>query len=224
MSFQTPKSSVVLLSGGLDSTTLLAKLAAENRRLIALSIDYGQRHKREIEAAKEICKTLGVELRIVDLTTLKNVFGSNSLTDDSVPVFEGNYDPESIKTSVVPARNLIFIAIATALAISEKCETIAYAAHGGDHEIYPDCRPEFAEKLDAVVQISAWHNVRLERPFVALSKTEIVRLGNALSAPLSKTWSCYNGGEKHCGKCSTCLERKSAFAAANVQDPTIYAE
>ena len=113
---------------------------------------------------------------------------------------------------------------ATAWAIAEKCDTIAYAAHGGDHTIYPDCRPEFAEKLDAVVQISDWHRVCLERPFVDMDKTEIVRLGARLNAPLELTWSCYNGGKTHCGKCSTCVERREAFRAAGIPDPTVYAE
>ncbi len=224
MSFENPESSVVLLSGGLDSTVLLAKLVAEKRRVIALGVDYGQRHRREIDAAKSVCNCLGVEYRLIDMRALKPIFGKNSLTDDKLAVYEGKYDEEGMKTTVVPARNLILISLATALAISEKCDTVAYAAHGGDHAIYPDCRPEFAEKLDAVVQISDWHKVRLERPFVAMTKAEIVRLGAALSAPLALTWSCYNGGEKHCGKCSTCIERRAAFAEAGVADPTNYAQ
>lgn len=224
MTNSNPKSSVVLLSGGLDSTVLLAKLLAEGRRVLAMGIDYGQRHRREIDAAQAICKYVGVPYRLADLRAITPLFGKNSLTDRSVPVYEGAYSEDGMKTTVVPARNLILISLATAWAISEKCDTVAYAAHGGDHEIYPDCRPEFAERLDAVIRISDWHSLYLERPFVAMTKTEIVRLGSEIGAPLDLTWSCYNGGEKHCGKCSTCVERREAFHAAGVPDPTDYAE
>lgn len=215
--------SIVLLSGGIDSTVLLAKLVAEGRSVLAMGVDYGQRHRCEIDAARAVCERLGVEYRLADLRSLAPFFGKNSLTDSGVPVYEGAYDEAGMKTTVVPARNLVLIALATAWAISEKCDTIAYAAHGGDHTIYPDCRPEFAEKLDAVVQISDWHHVQLERPFVDMDKEAIVRLGAELKAPLELTWSCYNGGKTHCGKCSTCVERREAFRAAGVNDPTLYA-
>lgn len=224
MTNSNPKSSVVLLSGGLDSTVLLAKLLAEGRRVSAMGVDYGQRHQREIDAARAICRKLGVPYRLADLRAITPLFGKNSLTDDTLPVYEGAYNEDGMKTTVVPARNLILISLATAWAISKKCDTIAYAAHGGDHAIYPDCRPEFAEKLDAVVRISDWHPLYLERPFVAMNKAEIVRLGAEIGAPLDLTWSCYNGGEKHCGKCSTCVERREAFRDAGVPDPTVYAE
>lgn len=189
-----------------------------------MGVDYGQRHRREIEAARTICRKLGVAYRLADLRAITPLFGKNSLTDTSVPVYEGAYNEDGMKTTVVPARNLILISLATAWAISEKCDTVAYAAHGGDHAIYPDCRPEFAEKLDAVVRLSDWNPLCLERPFVAMNKAEIVRLGAEIGAPLDLTWSCYNGGEKHCGKCSTCVERREAFRAAGVPDPTVYAE
>ncbi len=218
------RKSIVLLSGGIDSTVLLAKLLAEGRRVLAMGVDYGQRHRCEIDAARAVCKRLGVEYRLADLRSLAPFFGKNSLTDSELPVYEGAYDEAGMKTTVVPARNLILISLATAWAIAEKCDTIAYAAHGGDHAIYPDCRPEFAEKLNDVVQISDWHRVSLERPFVEMDKRAIVRLGLELNAPLELTWSCYNGGKLHCGKCSTCLERKEAFYAAGVPDPTIYAD
>lgn len=217
------RKSVVLLSGGIDSTVLLAKLVAEGRGVLAMGVDYGQRHRREIDAARAVCAALGVEYRLADLRSLAPFFGKNSLTDSELPVYEGAYDEAGMKTTVVPARNLILISLATAWAIAEKCDTIAYAAHGGDHTIYPDCRPEFAEKLDAVVQISDWHRVCLERPFVDMDKASIVRLGAELNAPLHLTWSCYNGGETHCGKCSTCVERREAFRAAGIPDPTRYA-
>ena len=223
MSIENPQSSIVLLSGGLDSATLLAKLVAENRRVLALGVNYGQRHSREIEAARAIAAHYGVEYRLADLRAVSAFFGKNSLTDASVPVYEGAYNEAGMKTTVVPARNLLLISLATSWAIAEKCDTVAYAAHGGDHAIYPDCREEFAEKLDAVVRISDWHPVRLERPFVGMSKAEIVALGARLGVPFALTWSCYNGGERHCGKCSTCVERAAAFREASVPDPTLYA-
>lgn len=223
MSIENPQSSIVLLSGGLDSATLLAKLVAENRRVLALGVNYGQRHSREIEAARAIAAHYGVEYRLADLRAVSAFFGKNSLTDANVPVYEGAYNEAGMKTTVVPARNLLLISLATSWAIAEKCDTVAYAAHGGDHAIYPDCREEFAEKLDAVVRISDWHSVRLERPFVGMSKAEIVALGARLGVPFVLTWSCYNGGERHCGKCSTCVERAAAFREAGVSDPTLYA-
>lgn len=222
MSSEHPQSSVVLLSGGLDSAVLLAKLVAENRRVLALGVDYGQRHSREIAAARAIAAHYGTEYRLADLRAVSGFFGKNSLTDARVPVCEGAYDEEGMKTTVVPARNLLLIALATSWAIAEKCDTVAYAAHGGDHAIYPDCREEFAEKLDAVVRVADWHSVRLERPFVGMSKGEIVALGARLGVPFALTWSCYNGGEKHCGKCGTCIERAGAFREAGVPDPTLY--
>lgn len=223
MSLENPKSSVVLLSGGLDSTVLLAKLVAEKRRVLAMGVNYGQRHSRETDAARAVCAFYGIEYRLADLRAVSAFFGKNSLTDTEVPVYEGAYTEEGMKTTVVPARNLLLVSLATAWAISEKCDTVAYAAHGGDHAIYPDCREEFAEKLDAVVRISDWHPVRLERPFVGMSKAEIVALGAKLKAPLHQTWSCYNGGNAHCGKCSTCIERAAAFREASLPDPTVYA-
>lgn len=223
MSLENPKSSIVLLSGGLDSTVLLAKLVAGKRRVLAMGVNYGQRHVREIDAARAICAHYGVEYRLADLRSISAFFGKNSLTDTQVDVHEGAYTEEGMKNTVVPARNLLLISLATAWAIAEKCDTIAYAAHGGDHAIYPDCREEFAEKLDAVVRISDWHPVRLERPFVGMNKGEIARIGKQLGAPLHLTWSCYNGGETHCGKCATCLERIEAFRTAGIPDPTEYA-
>lgn len=220
---ENPKSSVVLLSGGLDSSVLLAKLVAEKRRVLALGVDYGQRHAREIDAARAVCAHYGVPYRVADLRAVSAFFGANALTDKSVPVSEGAYSEAGMKTTVVPARNLLLVSIAASWAIAEKCETVAYAAHGGDHAIYPDCRENFAEKLDAVLRVADWNPLRLERPFVGMSKTEIVALGAKLGVPFGLTRSCYNGGEKHCGKCATCIERAQAFREAGVPDPTDYA-
>lgn len=201
---------------------LLAHLLAEGREVHCLSVDYGQRHRRELEAARAICAHYGVDHRLADLRALAPLFGSNALTG-GVKVPEGHYEEESMKATVVPNRNMLLISVATAWAVSLKAESVAYGAHGGDHAIYPDCRPEFAEALDRAVRLADWHEVRLERPFVKMDKAAIVRRGAELDVPFGLTWSCYVGGERHCGKCGTCVERKEAFRLAGVADPTEYA-
>lgn len=212
----------LIYSGGVDSTVLLAHLLAEGREVHCLSVDYGQRHRRELEAARAICAHYGVDHRLADLRALAPLFGSNALTG-SVKVPEGHYEEESMKATVVPNRNMLLISVATAWAVSLRAESVAYGAHGGDHAIYPDCRPEFAEALDRAVRLADWHEVRLERPFVKMDKADIVRRGAELDVPFGLTWSCYVGGERHCGKCGTCVERKEAFRLAGVADPTDYA-
>lgn len=211
----------LIYSGGVDSTVLLAHLLAEGREVHCLSVDYGQRHRRELEAARAICAHYGVDHRLADLRALAPLFGSNALTG-GVKVPEGHYEEESMKATVVPNRNMLLISVATAWAVSLRAESVAYGAHGGDHAIYPDCRPEFAEALDRAVRLADWHEVRLERPFVKMDKAAIVRRGAELDVPFGLTWSCYVGGERHCGKCGTCVERKEAFRLAGVADPTDY--
>ncbi len=218
-----PSKTVVVFSGGLDSTVLLAKLLADGRECLAFTVNYGQRHAREIDAASEICRQLNVRHQIADLSVLAPLFGKNSLTDKTLAVAAGPYTETSMANTVVPARNLVLLSLATARAVAEKCDAIAYAAHGGDHAIYADCRNEFAEAAAEAVRLADDRRVRLERPFVSLNKTDIVRLGADVNAPVHLSWSCYNGGEKHCGRCATCLERREAFAAAGVPDPTPYA-
>jgi 7-cyano-7-deazaguanine synthase len=215
---------VVVHSGGLDSTVLLGKLLAEGRECLALAIHYGQRHAaRELAAARAVCAHYGVRHETADLRALAPLWGSNSLTDPTVPVPDGYYTEARMKATVVPGRNLIFLSVATAWAIANACDTLAYGAHGGDHAIYPDCRPEFTDALAPAIALADWRAVALERPFVHLTKTDIVRLGVELGVPLQLTWSCYKGGELHCGLCATCVERKEAFALAHLPDPTPYA-
>lgn len=213
---------VLVYSGGLDSTVLLGHLLAEGREVHTFTVNYGQRHSREIESARAVCEHYGVEHRVADLRALGPIFGHNSLTDTSMAVAEGHYEEESMKTTVVPNRNMILLAVAAARAIALRADTLAYAAHGGDHAIYPDCRPEFAEAMDAAIRLADWHKVALERPMVSWSKADIVRRGAALAVPMHLTWSCYKGGVVHCGRCGTCVERREAFALAGVPDPTAY--
>jgi 7-cyano-7-deazaguanine synthase len=213
---------LVLFSGGLDSTVLAAQLMADGAETRLISIDYGQRHAKELQQAEMIAEALGLPHRILRLPDLGPLLGGSSLTDDQVELPEGHYAEESMKATVVPNRNMILLALAGGHALSLGFDTIAYAAHAGDHTIYPDCRPEFTDAMESALGLADWEKLSLHRPFVHLSKTDLVKKGAELDAPLHLTWSCYAGREKHCGKCGTCVERKEAFALAKVPDPTEY--
>ena len=213
---------LVLFSGGLDSTVLAAQLLADGAETRLLSIDYGQRHAKELQQAEKIAEALGLPHRILRLPDLGPLLGGSSPTDDQVELPEGHYAEESMKATVVPNRNMILLALAGGHALSLEFDTIAYAAHAGDHTIYSDCRPEFADAMETALGLADWEKLSLHRPFVHLSKTDLVKKGSELDAPLHLTWSCYAGREKHCGKCGTCVERKEAFALAKIPDPTKY--
>ena len=213
---------LVLFSGGLDSTVLATQLKAEGAETRLLSIDYGQRHARELNRAEQIAHTLELPHQVLRLPDLGPLLGGSSLTDENVALPEGHYAEESMKATVVPNRNMILLALAGGHALSIGFDTIAYAAHAGDHTIYPDCRPEFADAMETALGLADWEKLSLHRPFVHLSKTDLVKKGAELGAPLHLTWSCYAGREIHCGKCGTCVERKEAFALAKIPDPTEY--
>ena len=215
---------VVLFSGGLDSTVLTYHLLHENVELKLLSIDYGQRHQKELSASTQIALSLGLPHTILKLPMLAELLGGSALTDSSIPLPEGHYAEESMKATVVPNRNMILLSLAAGHAISLQFNTVAYAAHAGDHTIYPDCRPEFADAPDRTLKLADWSEISLHRPFVKWSKEDLVRRGNELAVPFEKTWSCYAGGEFHCGKCGTCVERKEAFELVGLLDPTEYKE
>ena len=215
---------VTIHSGGMDSTVLLYQLLNAGDDVLALSIDYGQRHKKELEFARSLCKDLGVEHRIADLTSLTPLLAGSSLTSPEIEVPEGHYAEDNMKATVVPNRNMILLSVATGWAISAGAESVSYAAHSGDHAIYPDCREEFAEGMNHVMGLADWQKVALDRPFVSLTKADIVKLGSELGVPFERTWSCYKGGELHCGRCGTCVERREAFYLAGIDDPTIYAD
>ncbi|MEM9160668.1 MAG: 7-cyano-7-deazaguanine synthase QueC [Verrucomicrobiota bacterium] len=220
-----PKSAVVVYSGGMDSTVLLCKMLKEGVDVKgALSIDYGQKHSKELHRARKICESLGVPHKIADLSSLVDLFGNSGLTNPDTAVPEGHYEEEQMKVTVVPNRNMILISVATSWAISLKAESVAYAAHSGDHAIYPDCREAFANAMDQALSVCDWSKIELYRPFVGLSKADIVREGIKAGAPLERTWSCYKGRELHCGRCGTCVERREAFHLAGVEDKTPYAE
>jgi 7-cyano-7-deazaguanine synthase len=213
---------VLIYSGGLDSTVALYHLKEKGHDLKALSVDYGQRHAKEIAFARYHCEKLGVEHQIADLRGVTHLLGGSSQTSAELEVPEGHYAEESMKLTVVPNRNMIMLSVAIGWAVSLKFDHVAYAAHAGDHTIYPDCRPEFAAAIDHAASLADWHQVSLLRPFVQWSKADIAAEGKRLGVEIERTWSCYKGQEIHCGKCGTCVERREAFAIAGVTDPTPY--
>ena len=213
---------VVLVSGGLDSTVLIGHLQAQGHDVLAFSVNYGQRHSKELAAAIKVCDYLGVEHVCIDLSNLRIILTKSALTG-MLEVPDGHYEDDSMKATVVPNRNMLLLSSAISLCISRGFDGVAYAAHAGDHAIYPDCRPAFAEAMGVAANLCDYQPVQLLRPFIRMSKAEIVSEGTNLNLPLHLTWSCYKGGVKHCGTCGTCVERKEAFTLSSVEDPTEYA-
>lgn len=216
--------SVILLSGGMDSTVLLAftMRTFEGDPLLAVSFDYGQRHRRELQHASMVCARLRVRHLICDLSGIGALLGGSALTDLSIQVPEGHYEDQSMRSTVVSNRNMILLSAAGGIAMSRKMARLGIAAHSGDHAIYPDCRPAFLDGMANVFQLCDYHPVDLWRPFASMSKAQIAKLGSELNAPVQLSWSCYKGGARHCGKCGTCVERREAFAVAGTNDPTDY--
>lgn len=214
------KDSVIIVSGGLDSITLLYDKA--ETIALAISFDYGQNHsKKELPYAEYHCQKLGIPHITIPLTFMHQYFKS-SLLEGAEAIPEGHYEEENMKSTVVPFRNGIMLAIATGIAESHELKRVYIANHGGDHTIYPDCRPEFIDAMDKATSAGTFVDMRVEAPYTNISKADIVRRGTALGIDYAKTWSCYKGSEIHCGKCGTCVERKEAFADAGVNDPTEY--
>lgn len=217
-----PKKIVVVLSGGMDSTTLMYDLAHQGHEVLAVTIDYGQRHRKEVLAAKKVGDLCGVRHWIVPVPSLSAVLTNSALTNPSIPVPEGHYEDESMKATVVPNRNMILLAIAIGICVNEGFDAVAYGAHAGDHAIYPDCRDEFAKAMAQAAALCHYTPIELLRPYVGITKAAIVSIGKDLQVPYHETWTCYKGGEKHCGKCGTCVERIEAFQLAGVTDPVEY--
>ncbi len=217
------RKAILIYSGGMDSTTLLYSLISEGYLVKALGIDYGQRHLKELDSARTICETLGVEFQIADLSSIRALFGQSALTDPSVDLPEGTYDVENMKVTVVPNRNMLMLAVAISWAIASEIGTVAYAAHAGDRAVYPDCRHEFVEALGQAARLCDYEPIEILSPFILTSKKDIVSIGGKLGVPFHLTWSCYKGGARHCGKCGTCQQRAQAFQASGVPDPTCYA-
>jgi 7-cyano-7-deazaguanine synthase len=215
---------IVICSGGLDSVTLAYSVAAEHRLIGLVSFDYGQRHRKELDFAKECAERLGTEHLIVDITSIGALLSGSALTRGDVAVPDGHYAEDTMKVTVVPNRNAIMLAIAYGIGAARGAEAVATAVHGGDHFIYPDCRPAFIEAFQTMQQhaLEGLAEIKLHTPFVMRSKADIVAAGHALGVPFARTWSCYKGGDRHCGRCGTCVERQEAFAIAGVADPTVY--
>ncbi|TNE39647.1 MAG: 7-cyano-7-deazaguanine synthase QueC [Alphaproteobacteria bacterium] len=216
---------LVVCSGGMDSVTLAHLVAAEGDLARLMTFNYGQRHAKEIDYAAGIAKDLGVPHDIVDIAHLSGYLSGSALTDE-VEVPDGHYAEENMKVTVVPNRNAIMLTIAFGAAASYGLTRVAAAMHAGDHFIYPDCRPEFTDafaKMQKTALEGMW-DIDLFTPFIHSSKAEIAATGAKLKVPFEKSWSCYKGGERHCGRCGTCVERREAFHLAAVPDPTDYAD
>ncbi|MDY6815271.1 MAG: 7-cyano-7-deazaguanine synthase QueC [Pseudomonadota bacterium] len=214
---------VVIYSGGMDSFTLLNLARARGYQVHALSFNYGQRHVRELDCARQVCADLGIPHKEIDIRALSGVMSGSSLTSD-IEVPEGHYEEDSMKATVVPNRNMILLSLATGYAVTVGASAVWFGAHGGDHAIYPDCRPGFVEKMDAVCRVANYEPVAIEAPFIRLDKGEILAEGLQLGLDYALTWTCYNGRDKACGRCGSCVERLEAFAANGVADPLEYEE
>lgn len=216
------KDSIIIVSGGMDSITMLYDF--KNRIALGVSFNYGSNHNaREIPFAEMHCKRLGIPHITIDLAFMPKYFKSSLLEGaDAIP--EGNYDDENMKSTVVPFRNGIMLSIAIGIAESHQLKYVMMANHAGDHAIYPDCRPEFVKAMSAAAKAGTYADVEVLTPYTNITKTDIARIGKRLGIDYTETWSCYKGGEKHCGKCGTCRERKEALRDAGIEDKTEYEE
>lgn len=236
---------IVIFSGGMDSATALWWALKQGYDVTSMTFDYGQRHKKEIEATWAIrnyayAKTMEHWRThvVVPMTGVSAACMSGGSQTGSEPVPHGHYTDESMKVTVVPNRNMIFLALATGRAVMEKAERVIYGAHAGDHAIYADCRPEFVNSMRQVIRVATYEaqsskqfgqlqyappfTVDLEAPFIDKTKAAVAVIGGELGVPFALTWSCYEGKDFHCGKCGTCVERREAFRLARIEDPTNY--
>lgn len=216
------KDSIIILSGGMDSVTMLYEY--QDRIAWAISFDYGSNHnQKELAFARLHCNRLQIPHIIIPLEFIHRYFHSSLLEGaDAIP--DGNYNDENMRSTVVPFRNGIMLAIAAGMAESKGLTQIMMANHAGDHTIYPDCRPDFVAAMSQATALGTYNNVHLFTPYTNISKTDIARRGKALGIDYSETWSCYKGRDKHCGKCGTCTERREALQDAGIEDNTLYEE
>lgn len=216
------KDSVIIVSGGMDSITLLHDY--KDRIALGISFDYGSNHNaKEIPFAELHCKRLGIKHITIPLEFMHKYFKSSLLEGaDAIP--EGHYEDENMKSTVVPFRNGIMLAIAAGIAESNGLDHVMIANHGGDHAIYPDCRPEFISAMSSATSAGSYNGVTVIAPYTSITKGDIARRGKELGIDYTETWSCYKGGDKHCGKCGTCVERKEALRDAGIADTTEYEE
>ena len=222
MTETTNKDSIIILSGGMDSVTLLYD--QKDRIALAITFDYGSNHnKREAAFARKHCEALGIEHLLITLDFMGRYFKSSLLEGaDAIP--EGDYDEANMKSTVVPFRNGIMLSIACGIAESRGLTKVMIANHFGDHSIYPDCRAEFIRPMSEAMRAGTYIGVEIMAPYTDISKTGIALIGKRLGIDYSQTYSCYKGGERHCGKCGTCMERKEALREAGIEDTTLYEE
>ena len=216
------KKVVVVLSGGMDSATLLYDVLSKGHTVHPVCVNYGQRHSREIESALKLCDGLGLALKVVDLSGVQAVMGGSSQTDPTVDVPEGHYEDETMRLTVVPNRNMVLLSVATAYAVSVGADAVAYGAHAGDHAIYPDCRTPFVTAMTRALQVCDYRVIDLWAPYLSMDKGDIAIRGLGLGVPYELTWTCYKGEDVACGRCGACQERLEAFAKAGKPDPLPY--
>ncbi|WP_404345602.1 7-cyano-7-deazaguanine synthase QueC [Vreelandella venusta] len=214
---------VVIYSGGMDSFTVLHKAIKEGLDVHALSFDYGQRHRRELDVARDVCASLDIPHQVVDIRAIHGLIDNSALTNSAIDMPTGDYDANNLSATVVPNRNMILLSLAIAKAVNIGAERVDYGAHGGDHILYPDCRPEFVDAMNHVAGIANFEPVALHAPYLHTSKADILRDGLAMGLDYRQTWTCYEGRELACGQCGSCRERLAAFAANNCADPLDYA-
>ena len=214
------KDAILILSGGMDSTTLLHEY--KDRIAMAVTFDYGSNHNaREIKCARINCEMLDIPHIDIPLQFMGQYFKSSLLAGaDAIP--EGHYADDNMRSTVVPFRNGIMLAVACGLAESNGMRFVMIANHGGDHAIYPDCRAPFIDAMSQAMRHGTYDGITIFAPYTNISKADIARRGKELGVDYALTYSCYKGGEKHCGKCGTCVERKEALTDAGIEDPTAY--
>jgi|TARA_B110000438_G_scaffold303165_1_gene363478 7-cyano-7-deazaguanine synthase len=212
---------ILVYSGGLDSFTLLNQAMDMGHDVSTISFDYGQKHKKELDCVKRFCLEKAIDHKIIDISSIKEIFSGSSLTDD-LDIPKGHYEDESMQSTVVPNRNMILISLALGFAVTKEATEVWFGAHSGDHAIYPDCRPEFVEKMDAVAKIANYSPIAVKAPYISKSKSEILEIGLSLNLDYSFTWTCYEGKELACGSCGACHERLESFSDHNVTDPIQY--
>ena len=213
---------VVIYSGGMDSFTVLNKAVKDGYSVLALSFDYGQKHSKELVCAKEVCRELNIPHKILDISSISSLFTSSSLVATDIDVPDGHYEEENMKSTIVPNRNMILISLAIGYAVDIQAKSVWYGAHSGDHTIYPDCRPEFVQVMDKASRVANFEPVTVHAPYLGVDKIGILEAGLNMGLDYSKTWTCYKGQEKACGKCGSCIERLEAFEKNATLDPIVY--
>lgn len=222
---------VAIVSGGMDSVALAHLLKQQGYELTLLSVNYGQRHAvKELFCAARCADRLASKHEVVDLRDVTRLLTGSALTDPTVEVPHGHYAEDSMRATVVPNRNAILLSLAVAVAVAQGARVVATGVHAGDHAVYPDCRPEFIDAFEAMARVAnegfLVEGFEVEAPWLHMTKADVVDAATRwqLAVPWSDTWSCYEGGERHCGECGTCVERREAFDVAGVPDPTEYAQ